>query len=328
MDPIGQKLLQVAKSQLGYHEHASGYTKYGDWYGKHVGKDPAFTNAPWCDMFLAWAADKAGVQDFAGEFASTPDHAVWFQKHHAWGHHPEPGAIVFFAWNGGKSIGDIEHVGIVESVHGNTLHTIEANHSDHLGPATRDVSQVVGYGYPSKVKVKAKPAAPKPVDQTAEQKYVPKHSAPPPSAEALSQKPDALQGLQTTATHDSAPPVPDQHAALTGLLAVVVFGTVALALGKSKVRMPMPAPHVRVRKRGKHHRTPVELPADVSVADLEAAEAGTTLMPALSAAAAAMAEDKEFWGKISGLEEDVELAFWNTLHSAVSQPDSLESLDA
>lgn len=322
MDPIGQKLLQIAKDQLGYREHASGYTKYGDWYGKHVGKDPSFTSAPWCDMFLAWAADKAGVQDWVGEFASTPDHAKWFQKHHAWGRHPEPGAIVFFSWNGGKGIGDIEHVGIVESVNGHTLHTIEANHYNHLGRATRDVSQVVGYGYPSKVKVKAAPA-----DQKADQKYVPKHSAPPPSAETLTQKPDAAQEMQTTAAHDSAPPVADQQAALTGLLAVVVFGTVALALSKSKVRVPVPTPHVRVRKRGKHHRTPVELPADVTPADLEAADAGTAVMPALSAEAAAMAEDKEFWGKIADLEEDVELAFWNGIHAAVAQPESTESLN-
>jgi CHAP domain len=319
MDPIGQKLLHVAKDQLGYTEKASGYTKYGDWYGKHVGKDPVFKDAPWCDMFLAWAADKAGVQDWAGEFASTPDHAKWFQKHKAWGHHPEPGAIVFFSWNGGKSIGDIEHVGIVESVHGRTLHTIEANHNNHLGRATRDVSQVVGYGYPSQVKVKAAPA---------DQKYVPKHSAPPPSAEALTQQPGTpAHETQTTAQHESAPPLPDQQAALTGLLAVVVFGTVALALSKSKVRMPMPAPNVRVRKRGKHHRTPVELPADVSVADLDAADAGTAVMPIVSAEAAALAEDKEFWGKITELEEDVELAFWNTLHAAVSQPSSAESLN-
>jgi CHAP domain len=319
MDPIGQKLLHVAKGELGYTEKASGYTKYGDWYGKHVGKDPVFKDAPWCDMFLAWAADKAGVQDWTGEFASTPDHAKWFEKHDAWGHHPEPGAIVFFSWNGGKSIGDIEHVGIVESVNGHTLHTIEANHNNHLGRATRDVSQVVGYGYPSKVKVKTAPA---------EQKYVPKHSAPPPSAEALTREPATQHELHTAAQHDSAPPMPDQQAALTGLLAVVVFGTVALALSKSKVRVPMPTPNVRVRKRGKHHRTPVELPADVSVADLDAADAGTAVMPALSAEAAAMAEDKEFWGKITELEEDVELAFWNTLHAAVSPESTTESLNA
>jgi CHAP domain len=303
MDPIGQQLLKVAKSQLGYTEKASGYTKYGDWYGQHVDKDSAFKTAPWCDMFLAWAADKAGVQDSAGEFASTPQHARWFKKHGAWGHKPEAGAFAFYSFSGGKSIDDIEHVGIVEKVDGHTLHTIEANHFDHLGRATRDTSQVVGYGYPSKVKVAGK--------------YVPRHSAPAPTAQQIAEQNRPSPEAQTAASHETAPPLPDQQAALTGMLAVVLFSTVALAIGRSKVRVP--APNVRVRKRGKHHRTPVALPADVSVADLDAAEAGTEVMPALSVKAAADAEDKEFWGKIAELKDDEELDFWNTLHSAASQ---------
>ncbi|MCO6005006.1 CHAP domain-containing protein [Actinoallomurus purpureus] len=321
MDSIGQKLLDVAKSQLGYHEKASGYTKFGDWYGKHIDKGSYYKDAPWCDMFLAWAADKAGVEDWTGQFASTPDHAKWFKKHDAWGHKAEPGAIVFFSWSGGKGVGDIEHVGIVERVDGHTLHTIEANHNNALLRATRDISQVVGFGYPSKVKVKAAPAQTAQTAQT-EQKYAPKHSAPPPAAKEIGQDVQTQVDSHTTAAPDPAAPsspLPDQQAALTGLLAVVLFGTVALAIGKSKVKVPVSAPNVRVRKRGKHHRTPVELPAEVSVADLDAADAGTMVMPVLSAEVAAKAEDQEFWGKIAELEEDVELAFWNTLHSAVSQ---------
>jgi hypothetical protein len=315
MDPVGHKLLQIAKGELGYAEKASGYTKYGDWYGKHVDKSSAYKTAPWCDMFLAWAADKAGVQDWAGEFASTPAHASWFQKHHAWGHKAEPGAIVFFSFSGGKSIGDIEHVGIVEKVDGGTLHTIEANHNNQLLRATREVSQVVGFGYPAKVKVKGKPVP------GTEHKYAPKHSAPPPPAERIAA--ESPHKAMETATH-SAPDAPpaqpiSQEAALTGLLAVMVFGTVTLAIAKSKVKVPMPALNVRVRKHGKHHRTPVTLPADVTPADLEVADLGTVVMPIVSAAAAAEAEDREFWGKIAELEEDQELAFWNSMHSAISQ---------
>ena len=332
MDSIGQKLLDVAKGQLGYHEKSSGYTKFGDWYGKHIDKDSGsyYKDAPWCDMFLAWAADKAGVEDWTGQFASTPDHAKWFKKHDAWGHKAEPGAIVFFSWSGGKGIGDIEHVGIVERVDGHTLHTIEANHNNALLRATRDISQVVGFGYPSKVKVKtvADQQAAQQAAQ-AQQKYVAKHAAAPLSAEQVvaQERVQAQHETQQAARHESAPsPLPDQQAALTGLLAVVLFGTVALAVGKSKVKVPVSAPNVRVRKRGKHHRTPVELPAEVSVSDLDAADAGTMVMPVLSAQAAAKAEDQEFWGKIAELEDDVELAFWNTLHSAVSQNPSVESV--
>lgn len=316
MDPVGQKLLQVAKTQLGYTEHSDGYTKFGDWYGKNVGHGSYYSTAPWCDMFLAWAADQTGVQDWAGEFASTPDHATWFEQHHAWGHTPEPGAIVFFSWTGGKSIGDIEHVGIVESVGGGgVLHTIEANHNNGLSRVVRSTSQVVGYGYPAKVAVAGKAVPGTQVN------YAPRHSAPPPTAKTLVEPIESVpHTAATSSSHDAPVSLPTTQATMTGLLAVIVFGTVSLALAKSKVRMPVPSTGVRVRKRGKHHRLPVELPAEMSVADLDVADAGTVLMPALSEAAAAYAEDQEFWGRIAGLEEDVELAFWNSLHDAVSQP--------
>jgi CHAP domain-containing protein len=320
MDPVGQKLLQIAKSELGYKEKSDGYTKYGDWYGKHVDKSPSYKTAPWCDMFLAWAADKAGVQDWAGEFASTPQHASWFKKHHAWGHKPEPGAIAFFSFSGGKSIGDIEHVGIVDKVHGDKLSTIEANHYDQLLSAERDVSQVVGYGYPSKVRVNGKPVP------GTEKKHQPKHSAPPPSAKTLISDPGL--GTQITQTSHSAPEQPsqlvDQSAALTGLLAVLVFGTATLAIAKSKVKMPVPSSGVQLRKRGKHHRRPVELPVGLTMADLDNADAGTAIMPALTVAAATEAEDREFWGKISGLKEDEELAFWDSLHSVLASAQQAE----
>jgi hypothetical protein len=308
MDPVGQKLLHIAKTELGYREHAGGYTKYGDWYGEHVGHGSFYKVAPWCDMFLAWAADKAGVEDWTGEFASTPDHASWFQKHHAWGHKPEPGAIVFFSFSGGKSIGDIEHVGIVEQVHGDKLSTIEANHNNQLARAERDVSQVVGYGYPSKVKVKGKSVP------GTEQKYQPKHSGPPPSPREIVG--DLGSEQQVAQTSHTAPeqPLVDQGAMLTGLLAVVVFGTATLAIARSKVKVPVPASGVQLRKRGKHHRRPVEMPAEMTAADLDEADAGTAVMPALTSEVAAQAEDREFWGKISALAEDEELAFWDSLH--------------
>jgi hypothetical protein len=321
MDPVGQKLLHVAKGELGYHETASGYTKFGAWYGKHVGHGSFYSDAAWCDMFLAWAADKAGVEDWAGEFASTPDHASWFQKHHAWGHHAEPGAIVFFSFSGGKSIGSIEHVGIVEKVHGDKLTTIEANHNDQLGRVERDISQVVGFGYPSKVKVKGESVP------GTEVKYQARHSGPPPQPREIVGDFSAAQQVAESSHvspggQPARPSQPiDQSAMLTGLLAVVLFGTATLAIAKAKVKVPVPASGVQLRKRGKHHRRPVELPADVTPLQLEEAEAGTEIMPIVTAEVAARAEDREFWGKISILEEDEELAFWDSLHSVMATAD-------
>ncbi|GAA0588206.1 CHAP domain-containing protein [Actinomadura livida] len=314
MDPIGKKLLDIAKKELGYTEKGDGYTKYGNWWTENVDgdHDDYFKTAPWCDMFLAWAADKADVTEQAGQFAATVDHAKWFDEHGAFGREPEPGAIVFYDWNGSKDIGRIDHVGIVEKVEGRTLHTIEGNADGYkLMRKTRDMDTVVGFGYPSKVKVEAK--------------YTPKHAAPAPTVDKVGDR------AASTATHEqenAAPQqqLPSQEVVLGGVLALVLCGSLALAAGRAAAAKAPTTPPIRVRKRGKHHRpsTPVALPADITPADLDSADAGTTLMPALSLAAAHEAEDREFWGRIAHLEEDTELAFWNSLHDEVSETTSAE----
>ncbi|GAA2154539.1 CHAP domain-containing protein [Actinomadura napierensis] len=315
MDPIGKKLLDVAQKQLGYTEHGSGYTKFGDWYAQHIDgdHDSYFKTAPWCDMFLAWAADKAGVAEQAGQFASTIDHAKWFKDHDAWGHSPEPGALVFYDWSGSGDIDQIDHVGIVEKVDGHTLHTIEGNADGYkLMRKTRGMDDVVGFGYPGKIHV-------------TEAKYTPKHAAPATTVDKV--------GDRGTATHTheeqhSSPEqqLPTQDVVLGGILAFVLCGTVALAAGRVAAAKAPTAPPIRVRKRGKHHRpsTPVALPAGVTTADLDAADAGTTVMPALSLAAAHEAEDREFWGRIAHLEEDKELAFWNSVHAEATGSEPIE----
>ncbi|WP_433236588.1 CHAP domain-containing protein [Streptosporangium sp. CA-135522] len=155
MDPIGDDLLKVMEPELGYRERAGQHTTFGEWYSTSVARDPQYKTAPWCDMVIAWAAEKAGIADFVGQFAWTPSHARWFETRGAWSTRPEPGALVFFDWSGGKDIKGIDHVGIVESVDGGTLHTIEGNVDGvWLKRKTRDEDKVVGYGLPRKVREK------------------------------------------------------------------------------------------------------------------------------------------------------------------------------
>ncbi|MCG5218238.1 CHAP domain-containing protein [Streptosporangium sp. KLBMP 9127] len=152
MDPIAEGLLEAIRPELGYRERAGQYTKFGEWYAENV-KDPQYRNAPWCDMFIAWAAGKAGLQDYVGQFAWTPSHANWFKRQDAWSRTPEPGALVFFDWSGSRKTGKIDHVGVVERVDGGRIHTIEANVDGvWLKRKTRDEKKVVGYGLPRKVK--------------------------------------------------------------------------------------------------------------------------------------------------------------------------------
>ncbi|WP_158566661.1 CHAP domain-containing protein [Actinomadura craniellae] len=415
MDPIGKKLLDVAKAELGYQEQAGGYTKFGDWYGKNVEQDPAFKTAPWCDMFLAWAANKTGVKDWAGQFAYTPSHANWFREKGAWGTTPEPGAVVFFAWSGSKDLDSIQHVGLVERVGGDgSVHTIEANTDGvHLKRQVRDSGTIVGYGYPAKVvvpgrSVESVTGAERQGDQragekgktergTGERKHVPKHGNHGVSPGEVGDGGTSSGVSSNTLAPGGRPADPvEQEVVLCSLLAAIVIGTAALAVGRSTAAR-LPASPVRVRKkgrhhrcpaelpagmvpddltaaedttatiaavtetlaqagpeddrrvvpaepvtvaeteaeaeaartatvslprlrrRGKHHRGPVELPDGMTTADLAEADAATESMPAISAAAAAEAEDREFWGRIAHLEEDGELAFWSSLHAAKAE---------
>jgi len=84
MPSLPDRLLDAAREHLGYREKASGYTIFGDWYYANVDKsDPYFKNAPWCDMFITWAATQAGIEEYVGDFAYTVDHAKWFKKQEA-----------------------------------------------------------------------------------------------------------------------------------------------------------------------------------------------------------------------------------------------------
>ncbi|MGW0591370.1 CHAP domain-containing protein [Streptosporangium sp. NPDC002607] len=153
MDPIGDDLLRIIRPEIGYREGPGRHSKFGEWYAANVVQDPQYETAPWCAMFIAWAAERAGVQQYVGQFAWTPSQARWFETNGAWSRTPEPGALVFFDWSGGKDIKGIDHVGVVESVEGGTIHTIEGNVDRvWLKRKTRDQSKVVGYGLPRKVK--------------------------------------------------------------------------------------------------------------------------------------------------------------------------------
>ncbi|GAA3447141.1 CHAP domain-containing protein [Planomonospora venezuelensis] len=152
MDPIGDDLLKVMVAELGYREGPGQRTKFGEWYSTEVVRDAQYRTAPWCDMFIAWAAERAGVEQYVGQFAWTPSHARWFETRDAWSDTPEPGALVFFDWSGGKDIKGVDHVGVVERVEGGTIHTIEANVDRvWLKRKARDERDVVGYGLPRKV---------------------------------------------------------------------------------------------------------------------------------------------------------------------------------
>ena len=113
---IKQRVLNVARSQLGYAERGNNWTKYGLWYG--------LNNQPWCAMFVSWVAAKARVTRIIPKHAYTPSGAEWFKDRGAWGHKPRVGAIAYYDTAG---LGRISHVGIVEKVGNGWWYSLEGN---------------------------------------------------------------------------------------------------------------------------------------------------------------------------------------------------------
>lgn len=112
-------------------------------------------NFPWCDSavtYWAWHSGNQGAVCFGGYYAYTVAHAERFRTAGRW--HSDiagirRGDIVFFDWDYSNSIGAIDHVGIVTSVSGGNVYTIEGNISNQCLRKVRGSSTIAGYGRPA-----------------------------------------------------------------------------------------------------------------------------------------------------------------------------------
>ena len=140
-----QKIIEVARSQIGYKEGSNNNTKYGAAYGLNYN--------PWCHMFVWWCARQAGIDSSViPTTASCTSGVNWFKRNSVFhsrgdGYKPQPGDIIYISWYAG----DISHVGIVEKVVGNTVYTIEGNTSDMVAARSYSLTstRIVGYGVPT-----------------------------------------------------------------------------------------------------------------------------------------------------------------------------------
>lgn len=132
-------LVSVARKEIGN----VGGDKFWRWYGfsSHV---------HWCACFVSWCENECGYlkTDAAPKFAVVSGGANWFKKKGQWAgrsYTPKPGDIIFFDW---ESDGELDHVGIVESSDGKTVHTIEGNSGNACRRQvyTRGRAPIVGYG--------------------------------------------------------------------------------------------------------------------------------------------------------------------------------------
>ena len=126
------KVISIAKQEMGTKEVPVNKTKYGKWDG--------LDGQPWCAMFVSWVFAQAGLTRLIDQspkgFASCQAFEVWAgdQKLKLPGAMAQPGDIVLFDFTGA---GKAQHVGIVVAGQDKVTHlitTIEGNTGpDHVG---------------------------------------------------------------------------------------------------------------------------------------------------------------------------------------------------
>lgn len=123
---ISQSGLVVAQAlgQMGFTEEDDEHTPFGERYG--------YPNGYWCDMFVSWCADEAGVSEEAfPRSVNCARHCRTFTalgRYHASASRggtylPQQGDLVLFHNDSGR----IHHIGLVLYVEEETLFTVEGN---------------------------------------------------------------------------------------------------------------------------------------------------------------------------------------------------------
>lgn len=150
------KVLGIARNEIGYHEAGTNITKYADEIDR-----TAFNNGPkngyaWCAVFQEWLFFKAFGERMAMKILNIPngssaagcnEFSQYFIGANAFYRGvPKAGELIFFYV--GK---EINHVGIVEKVEEAAVYTIEGNSGDSVRRKSYMVndSSIAGYGSPN-----------------------------------------------------------------------------------------------------------------------------------------------------------------------------------
>lgn len=133
----GKSIVDRARKELGTTEHPLGSNnqKYGP-------------TEYWCSLFATWVWRKEGIN--IPSYAFTGDVYTWGRQHHlAYDSkhldQVKPGDVLLFG-TGPENTNTSTHIGIVESVDGNTVHTIEGNEGDAVRRETHTLSSSTFYG--------------------------------------------------------------------------------------------------------------------------------------------------------------------------------------
>ncbi|MGX8773683.1 MAG: fibronectin type III domain-containing protein [Bacillota bacterium] len=148
-------VVSTAVAWLGCKESNKSNKPIVDLYNSNMGTNFSY-KTPWCAIFVSAVAIKSGTTSIIVRGSYCPSVINVYKKskvsNYKYGagssYVPKAGDVIFFDWNRN---GVPDHTGLVASVSGNTVKTIEGNYSDAVGYRTFSVGYkyVQGYGLPN-----------------------------------------------------------------------------------------------------------------------------------------------------------------------------------
>ena len=160
MSTTREKIVAQARSWIGCKESDGSHKQIIDVYNADKplprGYKVSYTDA-WCATFVTACAIKCGATDIIPKECSCNKMIELFKGLGCWvendAYVPAPGDLLFYDWDDdgkGDNKGEVEHVGIVEKVSGNTITVIEGNYKKECKRRTLDIDgrYIRGYGVP------------------------------------------------------------------------------------------------------------------------------------------------------------------------------------
>ena len=160
MAVTAKTILDKARSWLGRNEYDSSHKPIIDIYNAHKPLARSYKvkyTDQWCDTCVsALFIDCDAVDLIGGTECGVEEHVKKFKNAGIWIEDgtitPKPGDIIVFNWDTKTQPNDgySDHIGIVESVSGNKITTIEGNYKDSVARRTLSVGngQIRGYARP------------------------------------------------------------------------------------------------------------------------------------------------------------------------------------
>lgn len=158
---LRQAFIAEAEKWLGCNEEDGSHKPIIDLYNSH---EPLAQNYivqytdSWCATFVSAVAIQCSLTDIIPTECGCQRQTELFKNLDRWeeddDYLPSPGDIIYYSSGGSKESGDNEgwsdHVGIVVSVEGKTITTIEGNYGDKVTYRTIKVEDplIRGYGLP------------------------------------------------------------------------------------------------------------------------------------------------------------------------------------